>query len=155
MSARLVLALSALCTLAAAVAPAAPVDDAQTRQILGRWLTEPRNGIIEISVAADGSYQGRIIGGNAPHRLDSKNPQASRRSELLLGQIILQQMKYDGHGQWSGGSIYDPDTGHTYSCRLELLDPDRLKVRGFFGFSILGRTQVWTRYTGTALVLAP
>jgi uncharacterized protein (DUF2147 family) len=129
--------------------------DAQAQQILGRWLTEPRNGIIEIGIAADGSYQGRIIGGNSINRLDSKNPQPAKRSEPLLGQIILQQMKYDAHGQWSGGSLYDPDSGHTYSCRLELLDPDRLKVRGFLGVSLLGRTQVWTRYTGTSLVLPP
>jgi len=64
-------------------------------------------------------------------------------------------MKYDGRGQWSGGSIYDPDTGHTYSCKLELLDPNKLKVRGFLGVSLLGRTQIWTRYTGTELVLPP
>jgi uncharacterized protein (DUF2147 family) len=136
--------------------PSARADsaiDAQARQVLGRWLTEPRNGIIEISVGADGSYQGKIIGGNSPNRTDTKNPQASKRSELLLGQIIVRQMKYDGRGQWSGGSIYDPDTGHTYSCRLELLDQDRLKVRGFLGVSLLGRTQVWTRYSGSSLVL--
>ena len=69
--------------------------------------------------------------------------------------MILHQMKYDGRAQWSGGSIYDPDTGHTYSCKLELLDPNKLKVRGFLGVSLLGRTQIWTRYTGTSLVLPP
>jgi uncharacterized protein (DUF2147 family) len=146
--------LIALLAVAWWSAPARAAD-ALEPQILGRWLTEPRDGIIEISVAAEGSYQGKIIGGNSPNRLDSKNPQASKRSELLLGQIILQQMKYDGHGQWSGGSIYDPNTGHTYSCRLELLEPDRLKVRGFLGVSLLGRTQVWTRYSGSSLVLPP
>jgi uncharacterized protein (DUF2147 family) len=125
------------------------------QQILGRWLTEPRNGIIEIDVAADGSYQGKIIGGDSPHRTDSKNPDPAKRPAELLGQVILHQMKYDGRGQWSGGSIYDPDTGHTYSCKLELLDENKLKVRGFLGVSLLGRTQIWTRYTGTSLVLPP
>jgi uncharacterized protein (DUF2147 family) len=64
-------------------------------------------------------------------------------------------MKYDGSGHWSGGTIYDPDSGRTYSCRFELLEQDRLKVRGFLGLSLLGRTQVWTRFNGSSLVLPP
>jgi uncharacterized protein (DUF2147 family) len=121
--------------------------------ILGRWLTEPRDGIIEITRAEDGSLQGRIIGGNAPQRLDARNPDPARRQRLLLGQIILVGMRPEGENAWAGGTIYDPDSGRTYRCHIELLDPDRLKVRGFIGFSLLGRTQTWTRYRGTALEL--
>jgi uncharacterized protein (DUF2147 family) len=124
-----------------------------SQPILGRWLTEPRDGIIEISMATDGSYEGRIIGGDSPHRTDSKNPDASKRAALLLGQSILRQLRLKSPGHWSGGTIYDPDSGHTYSLSVELLDADHLKLRGFIGISLLGRTQVWTRYTGTALVL--
>src|SRR4029077_8635246 len=118
-----------------------------------RWLTEPRNGIIEIGIAADGNYQGKIIGGDSPHRTDGKNPDPAKRAAELLGQVIVRQMKYDGHGQWSGGSIYDPDTGHTYSCLLEFSVQDRLTVRGLLRVSLLGRTQVWTRYSASSLVL--
>jgi uncharacterized protein (DUF2147 family) len=144
-----------LCALEFSPAPAARAADAQQQQILGRWLTEPRSGVIEISVAADGDLQGRIIGGDSPNRIDTKNPDPTKRSERLLGQLILKQMKYDGSGHWSGGSIYDPDSGRTYSCRFELLEQDRLKVRGFLGLSLLGRTQVWTRFNGSSLVLPP
>jgi uncharacterized protein (DUF2147 family) len=152
--ARQCLALLALALLPAPGARAANSDDPE-RQIVGRWLTEHRNGIIEIGAAADGSYQGRIVGGDTPNRTDAKNPDPAKRSAQLLGQLILVRMRYDGHGQWSDGSIYDPDTGHTYRCHLELLDPNRLKVRGFMGVSLLGRTQIWTRYTGTALLPPP
>jgi uncharacterized protein (DUF2147 family) len=131
----------------------AAAPDSQAAQVIGRWLTDPPDGIIEISVSVDGHYQGRIIGGDSPNRVDAKNPDPARRSAQLLGQLILQDLSYEGHGRWSGGSIYDPDSGHTYSCHLELLDPNKLKVRGFLGVSLLGRTQVWTRYTGTTLVL--
>lgn len=123
--------------------------------ILGRWLTEPRDGIVEITRAADNTYQGRIIGGNAPHRLDPHNPDPARRQQELLGQTILQGLHQDGDGSWSGGTIYDPDSGRTYKCRIELLDRDRLKVRGFIGISLLGRTQTWSRYLGTSLLLPP
>jgi uncharacterized protein (DUF2147 family) len=143
-----VLAL-ALCALGLC-AQGAPADP-----ILGRWLTEPRDGIIEITLAADNSYQGRIIGGNAPGRLDLHNPDPQRRQQLLLGQTILRGMHAEAQGGWSDGTIYDPDSGRTYKCHIELLDGAHLKVRGFIGIALLGRSQTWSRYTATALDLPP
>jgi uncharacterized protein (DUF2147 family) len=126
----------------------------QASPILGRWLTQPGDGIIEITRTADHTYQGTIIGGNAPHRVDEHNPDPARRQQLLLGQIILREMHEDGEGALAGGTIYEPDTGRTYKCRIESLDHDRLKVRGFIGFSLLGRSQVWTRFTAASLDLS-
>ena len=155
MSARLILRCLALCALAVLPEPGsrAAAPDEQAAQLLGRWLTDPPDGIIEISVATDGSYQGKIVGGDSPDRVDSKNPDQARRSASLLGQVILRDLKYDGQGRWSGGSIYDPDSGHTYSVHLELVGASKLKVRGYLGVSLLGRTTTWTRYAGTNLVL--
>jgi len=39
----------------------------------------------------------------------------------------------------------DPKSGKVYDCYLTLEAEDKLKVRGFLGFSILGRTQNWIR----------
>jgi uncharacterized protein (DUF2147 family) len=127
----------------------------QANPILGRWLTQPGDGIIEIKRTADNAYQGTIIGGNAPRRVDEHNPDPARRQQLLLGQVILKDMHDDGDGALAGGTIYEPDTGRTYKCRIEVLDHDRLKVRGFIGISLLGRSQVWTRFTGSSLDLSP
>jgi uncharacterized protein (DUF2147 family) len=148
---RLLLIVSTV--LLALALPAAEASDDQAALILGNWLTEPRDGIIQISMSADGSYQGKIVGGNNPQRQDQHNPDPARRSQLLLGQTIVQGMKYDGEGRWSGGTIYDPDSGRTYKCRLERLDADRLQVRGFIGFALLGRSQVWTRYRASSMTL--
>jgi len=133
--------------------PAALVAQ-QANPILGRWLTQPGDGIIEITRTADNTYQGTIIGGNAPRRLDEHNPKPGRRQQLLLGQVILKNMHEDSDGALAGGTIYEPDTGRTYKCHIETLDHDRLKVRGFIGVSLLGRSQVWTRFTGTSLDLS-
>jgi uncharacterized protein (DUF2147 family) len=119
----------------------------------GRWLTEPKDGIIEVSLNAAGRLEGRIIGGNSPGRLDAKNPDPAARTQVLRGQLILRDMAADGTGRWTGGTIYDPDSGKTYKCNLELLADGSLKVRGYIGFSLLGRSQLWTRYTGTTLDL--
>jgi len=51
----------------------------------------------------------------------------------------------DGDGEWSGGTIYDPNNGKTYSCKLKLTGPDTLKVRGYIGISLIGRSETWKR----------
>ncbi len=51
----------------------------------------------------------------------------------------------DGDGKWSGGFIYDPNSGKTDHCKLKLKDRNTLKLRGYIGISLLGRTDIWTR----------
>lgn len=135
---------------------ARPATDAQATQILGNWLTQKHDGIIQISRTSEGLYQGQIVGGDDPQRTDAHNPDPNLRERRLLGQLILQDMQYDGAGRWSAGTIYDPDTGHTYRCRMELrAGADRLTVRGFLGVALLGRSQTWTRYRGSSMQLPP
>lgn len=43
---------------------------------------------------------------------------------------------------WSYGTITDPGGGKEYSCNIER-NGDKLEVRGYIGFSFIGRTQVW------------
>jgi uncharacterized protein (DUF2147 family) len=49
-----------------------------------------------------------------------------------------------GNGAWSGGQIIDPNNGKIYKSNLKL-NGNTLDVRGFIGFSALGRTQHWHR----------
>ena len=57
--------------------------------LLGRWLTEPRDGIIEISVSPMAATRAGSSAAMRPHGSIVKNPDASRRQQLLLGQIIM------------------------------------------------------------------
>jgi uncharacterized protein (DUF2147 family) len=62
-----------------------------------------------------------------------------------VGLRILWDMQKDGE-QWSGGKILDPHNGKVYRCTISLEDSGKkLKVRGFIGISLIGRTQYWTR----------
>jgi uncharacterized protein (DUF2147 family) len=47
--------------------------------------------------------------------------------------------------QWENGTVYDPKSGKTYSCLMELPEPDKIVVRGFIGVALFGRTYIWTR----------
>ncbi|MEZ4851397.1 MAG: DUF2147 domain-containing protein [Bacteroidia bacterium] len=51
----------------------------------------------------------------------------------------------DNAKKWEDGEILDPKNGNVYSCYIELVSDKKLKVRGFLGFSLLGRTQYWYR----------
>lgn len=68
-----------------------------------------------------------------------------RKDQPLLGLVFMRHMKFDD-GEYRGGDILDPDNGSIYRCKLRLEDNGRkLKVRGFIGFSVFGRTQTWER----------
>ena len=77
--------IGALALLSIVALMASANDDKQSR-ILGNWLTEPKDGIIQISLEADATYRGRIVGGNNPGRIDERNPDPTQRSKPLRGQ---------------------------------------------------------------------
>jgi len=63
----------------------------------------------------------------------------------ILGLRIIWNLKKDG-SEWNGGWILDPDNGKIYRAKMSLLnDGSELEVRGYIGFSFIGRSQVWKR----------
>ena len=67
------------------------------------------------------------------------------KNKPVIGMAILNHLT-PRNGKWSGGSILDPNNGKTYKCYIEMLENgEKLKVRGFIGISLLGRTQYWNR----------
>ena len=122
--------------------PADPVD------IEGTWLSGDGDGLVEIRIH-DAGIRAKILGSprDDPDRAktDVKNPDPALRDRPLIGLEIFKNFRYDGNGEWSGGSIYDPNNGKTYSCKIKLIGPDTLKVRGFIGIALIGRTEIWTR----------
>ena len=67
------------------------------------------------------------------------------KDKPIIGMTIMENLKQKGT-RWSGGTILDPDNGKTYKCKIEVIeDGNILKLRGFIGISLLGRTQYWIR----------
>jgi len=67
------------------------------------------------------------------------------RDRPLTGLDLFAGFAYDGDGRWTGGTIYDPNSGKTYRCIITWVDGNTLKVRGYIGVPMLGRTETWTR----------
>jgi uncharacterized protein (DUF2147 family) len=68
-----------------------------------------------------------------------------RKDKPVIGMTILWGLKKDGDG-WSGGEILDPKNGKIYRAKMSLSEDGKsLKVRGFIGIALIGRTQTWLR----------
>jgi uncharacterized protein (DUF2147 family) len=117
--------------------------------IEGVWIVADGDGLIEIQIQ-DGQLSGVIVGTvsdperKKPPRYDDLNPDPSLRTRPLLGLAIFSKLLSSGSNEWKG-QVYDPNTGKTYKCTLTLVDPGTLKLRGYIGFSLLGKTRMWTR----------
>ncbi len=74
-----------------------------------------------------------------------KDCEGERKDKPVVGMQIIWGMKKDGDA-WSGGQILDPKNGKVYGCKMHVIENgQKLEVRGFIGFSLLGRTQTWER----------
>ncbi|ALN80216.1 DUF2147 domain-containing protein [Lysobacter antibioticus] len=120
---------------------------------VGKWTTvddktgKPKS-VVEIYEAKDGSLAGRV---NEVLQSDrGPNPtcdkcSGERKNKPVKGMVILWGIRKDGSA-WDGGQILDPATGKIYSVKVTPIDSGKkLEVRGFMGFSLLGRTQTWMR----------
>ncbi|NLR94237.1 MULTISPECIES: DUF2147 domain-containing protein [Flammeovirga] len=126
------------------------MSDLQQKNIEGIWLTGLEDAHVEISIEGDVAV-GKIVwmlrdkeedGGP---RIDKLNPDASKREVLLENMNILTGFKYKGKGTWEDGEVYDPDSGKTYSGSITSAGPNVLKMRGYVGIKLFGRTEVWKR----------
>jgi uncharacterized protein (DUF2147 family) len=68
----------------------------------------------------------------------------AEKGKPIEGMLILKGLRQAGQ-TWEDGTILDPKSGKVYDCYVELVDDNTLKVRGYLGFSLLGRTQTWKR----------
>lgn len=118
-------------------------------RVIGRWLTDDGKAVIDIYKKASKFY-GKIVWLKEPNlengkaKVDDKNPEKSLRNRPLMGLNLLKDFQFTGT-KWEDGKIYDPETGKTYSCYMELIEQSKLKIRGFIGFSLIGETTYWTR----------
>jgi uncharacterized protein (DUF2147 family) len=129
---------------------AGPVGADHHSVVEGVWVNGDGDGWIELAIRDD-ELTGTIVGSpddpehRNPSRLDTENPDPALRSRPVRGLVIMTGFRYEGDGEWTGGRIYDPNSGNTYKGTIRVQDADTLKLRGYVGISLLGRTDTWTR----------
>ena len=130
---------------------AAHMASAQTMSPLGVWTNAEKKATFEIYKCGD-KLCGKIVSLTIPNdpatgkpKTDSQNPDLKLRSRPRLGLVFMQGFKYDSDNKWDDGKIYDPETGKTYSCYMKMESQSTMEVKGYIGFSLIGKSQTWTR----------
>lgn len=120
---------------------------------VGLWKTiddqmgKPR-GLVRVTQVGE-EYQARVEK-IFPKPGEDPNPtcqkcEGARHNQPVMGMTILWGLKKQGD-EYQGGEILDPENGKVYRVKMNLQDGGRtLHVRGFIGFSLFGRTQIWIR----------
>ena len=122
----------------------------QTDSIEGTWITqddETGKQKSEVLIYIEsGKLYGKITKLLLPED-DGKicvNCKGENKDKPIEGLVIINDLQLEDN-IWEDGTILDPKSGKIYDCYIGFEDDNTLKVRGFLGFSLLGRTQVWKR----------
>jgi len=143
---RVVLMTIGLLLGATAVDAAAAAQPAE-----GNWLTQKRDGIIEIFRCDGETLCGKLAWFRIrpddpnPQALDLNNPDPTLRNRSLCGLVFMTGFKPVGSDSWEEGAVYDPDSGKTYHATMKLRADGTLDLHGYIGISLIGRSEIWTR----------
>ncbi|MEX2589290.1 MAG: DUF2147 domain-containing protein [Chitinophagales bacterium] len=124
---------------------------AQNESVKGEWYTADKEAKIKIYECDNDEICGKVVWLKEPNeedgspKKDVNNPDEDKHDNPILGMDLLKGFEKTDDKLWENGTIYDPNNGKTYKCKLTLVEEDLLEVRGFIGFSFLGRTEEWTR----------
>lgn len=119
--------------------------------IIGSWKNGEGTGVIQIYKNGE-KYQGKITWLKEPNdpetgkpKLDKNHPDEKNHTRPVMGLVNMWGFASTSGKEWTGGKIYDPKNGKTYSCKIAMENNNTLKVRGYIGISLIGRTDTWTR----------
>lgn len=121
---------------------------ADSPSVTGLWKNEDAS--FEI-FEENGKLNAKVVSLREPlapdgeRKTDIHNPDPGKHSRPIIGMVFMTGFTPAGSGKWENGTIYDPKSGNTYSSKMELEGTNTLKVRGYIGISLIGRTQIWKR----------
>jgi len=116
--------------------------DPDTKQPSGWFLISNDNGVY------DGALVKMFLGPDGDPNIVCDKCKDDRHDQPWLGLQIIRGMKPDSkdNNKYTGGTILDPRDGNVYSAMMTLSpDGQTLIIRGYLGFSLLGRNEYWTR----------
>jgi uncharacterized protein (DUF2147 family) len=132
-------------------AVAASPEPAPLNSPVGNWKTvDDKTGQVKAIVnirEQNGELEGRVVklfNPPASHPLCLKCS-GTLKNQPVMDMRILWGVRKDGD-EWTGGHILDPESGNIYRCTITLEDSGKvLRVRGYIGLSVFGRTERWLR----------
>lgn len=118
--------------------------------IVGFWMHE--ENVVKIKIERIGNkYYGKMVWLEKPNfadgtpKKDIHNPDPALRDTPFIGLRIVKDLEYKGNGTWGGGTLYDPEHGKTYGCKITLVSENEANVRGYIGFAFIGKSVRFNR----------
>lgn len=116
----------------------------------GLWLTENKRSAIKVMKCEENPNEicGKIawiIDGGMQY--DTENPDESLRGRPMCGIKILKgfEQAKNSPEKWRDGKIYKADEGDMYTASLTVLGEDKMRVRGYIGIPLFGKSQIWKK----------
>ena len=122
----------------------------QTSSVQGTWVNiDDETGVEKSEITLyveNGKLYGKIERLLLPEDQGKvcEKCKGKEKNQPIEGLIIVKGLSKDGE-VWTDGKILDPANGKSYDCTIKLDDSNTLNVRGYLGFSFIGRSQVWKR----------
>jgi uncharacterized protein (DUF2147 family) len=148
--------MKVLTILASVLLTATTAFGAIPSNVLGLWKTDGGDSQLELYKCGD-KICGKIVWLKVPKYIDSndgpigatkvnrKSPNPALRNQPILGLQVMKGLTAKESNKWEKGVCYDPETGKSYKCKMQLTAPNKLDLRGFIGISMIGRTFSLTR----------
>ena len=118
--------------------------------IVGEWYNAEKDAVITLFEENE-TVSGKITWMQFPNddngnpKTDPLNPDEKLKSRLRMGMVMMTGFTFIKDKIWDDGELYDPKKGKTYSGMMTLKDKNTIDLRGYIGFSFIGRSSTWTR----------
>jgi len=140
-----------LCAFLFVIAPAFAAENISP---VGYWKTiddvsGQTKSIVQVTELPNKLLIGKVTKLFNPSKTICSDCQGERKDKPILGMIVMEDLKKDTTpGLWSNGNIIDPKNGKQYHCNIQVMSHgEKLKVRGYVGVPLFGRSQTWLRAT--------
>ncbi len=137
---------AALVIVALLAAPAgAPAADTPSG-LHGTWVTPDKSAVTVFSCGADLCIKIARVAPSEPYTVDGLNPDPALKTRPLCGLVIGKSFQAKDASHAEDGELYDPKSGKTYHGSMAA-DGDTMRLRGYIGVKLFGRSETWTRAT--------
>ncbi|HMI08519.1 MAG TPA: DUF2147 domain-containing protein [Flavobacterium sp.] len=122
----------------------------QGHPVVGKWKTIDDETGKPVSVVdifeSRGKIYGRVIEVYNPKNRTRvcENCNGDDHNKPIVGLLVIKGLTKEDD-EYTNGKILDPKSGKLYKCYIALEGHDKLKVRGYIGISLIGRSQIWER----------